>query len=265
MKVLILPDAAAATRRAGDLVLDAIRANPALVLGLATGGTMEPVYQHLARNRGDLSFARVTTFNLDEYVGLSPTHPQSYHTYMQERLFAHIDIDQARTHLPKGDTGDPVSEAARYDAAIAAAGGIQMQVLGLGANGHIGFNEPTSSLGSRTRVKTLTARTRADNARFFASPEDVPRFAITMGIATIMEAQEIVLLATGPAKSHAAAAMIEGPLCALCPASVLQWHPKATIILDEAAAKDLTLRDYFHEVHAHGAEASLPVGPRRDA
>jgi glucosamine-6-phosphate deaminase len=260
MKVLILQDASAATRRAGDLVLDALRTDPGLVLGLATGGTMEPLYRHLAQNRGPVSFSRVTTFNLDEYVGLPPAHPHSYHSYMHRHLFGHIDIDPARTHLPKGDAPDPVAEAARYDAAIAAAGGIGLQVLGLGANGHIGFNEPASSLGSRTRVKMLAARTRADNARFFDRPGDVPRFAITMGIATILQARDVVLLATGPSKSGAVRDMIEGPLCAMCPASALQMHRRATIILDEDAASDLHLRDYFQDVHPNGQEPVLGPG-----
>lgn len=257
MKILILPDSKEATHRAGHLILDAIRAAPDLVLGLATGGTMEPLYQFLAQQRGDVSFADVTTFNLDEYVGLPPAHPQSYHSYMQRHLFAHIDIDPARTHLPVGDAADPVAEAARYEVAIAGAGGIDVQVLGLGANGHIGFNEPTSSLGSRTRIKTLTARTRADNARYFERPEDVPRFAVTMGIATIMSAREIILLATGHAKARAARDMIEGPVTALHPASILQMHPRATIVLDQAAASELQLYDYYLDIHADGQDPVL--------
>ena len=257
MKVLILPDAETATCRAAGLVLDALRTDPLLVLGLATGGTMEPLYRHLAQDRGDLSFGGVTTFNLDEYVGLAPEHPQSYHDYMRQHLFAHIDIDPAQTFLPRGDAPDPRAEAERYDRAIAVAGGIGLQILGLGANGHIGFNEPTSSLGSRTRVKTLTARTRADNARFFASPDDVPRFAITMGIATILDAREIILLATGRAKAQAVRDMIEGPLAAICPASALQMHRRATIILDEDAASDLRLRPYYQEVHPNGNDPDV--------
>jgi glucosamine-6-phosphate deaminase len=257
MKVLILPDAARATQRAGDLVLDAVRTKPSLVLGLATGGTMEPLYRYLAQSRGDVSFANVTTFNLDEYVGLPPEHTQSYHSYMARHLFSQIDFDPAHTHLPRGDSPDPRAESQRYDAAIAAAGGIDLQVLGLGANGHIGFNEPSSSLGSRTRPKTLTAQTRADNARFFSDPNEVPRFAITMGIATIMDAREIVLIATGPAKAQAVRDMIEGPMAAICPASILQMHRRATIILDEAAAQDLQLRDYFRQIHPDGHDPKI--------
>ena len=257
MKVLILPDAETATRRAAGLVLDALRTDPLLVLGLATGGTMEPLYRHLAQDRGDLSFGGVTTFNLDEYVGLAPEHAQSYHAYMRHHLFAHIDIDPARTFLPRGDAPDPRAEAERYDRAIAIAGGIGLQILGLGANGHIGFNEPTSSLGSRTRVKTLTKQTRADNARFFDRPADVPRFAITMGIATILDAREIILLATGRAKAQAVRDMIEGPIAAICPASVLQMHRRATIILDESAASDLRLRSYYEDVHPNGNDPEI--------
>lgn len=257
MKVLILNDPAAATQRAAGIVAHAVRANPDLVLGLATGGTMEPLYEILCQQAASLSFARVTSFNLDEYVGLSPAHPQSYHSYMQRHLFSRLDIDPARTFLPKGDAPDPRAEAARYDAAIAAAGGIGLQVLGLGANGHIGFNEPTSSLGSRTRIKTLTAKTRSDNARFFDTADEVPRYAITMGIATILDAREIVLLATGSAKAQAARDMIEGPLAAFCPASALQLHPKTTVILDEAAASALRLRAYYEQVHPQGRESEL--------
>jgi glucosamine-6-phosphate deaminase len=257
MKVLILNDAASATRRAADLVLSAVQENPDLVLGLATGGTMEPLYRHLCDHPATLSFAGVTTFNLDEYVGLAPSHPQSYHSHMQRNLFSRLDIDPARTFLPRGDAPDPTAEALRYDSAIAEAGGIGLQLLGLGANGHIGFNEPTSSLGSRTRIKTLAAKTRADNARYFDNADDVPRYAITMGIATILQARQIVLLATGKSKAQAARDMIEGPVAAICPASALQLHPKATIILDDDAASDLRLRSYYAQVHPEGRDISL--------
>lgn len=257
MKVLIFPDAARATSRAADEILAAVRANPASVLGLATGGTMEPLYALLRERREEASFAEVTTFNLDEYVGLAPQHPQSYAAYMARHLFDHLDVDRTRTHLPRGDAASPTDEALRYDRLIAEAGGIDLQLLGLGANGHIGFNEPVSSLGSRTRIKTLTARTRADNARFFGPGEAVPAYAITMGIATIMEARSVVLLATGPSKAAAARMMIEGPVSAFCPASILQFHARATVILDEAAGSELALREYYAVVHPDGEEVDL--------
>ncbi len=253
MKLLILESAGAATDRAAELLAGAVRRNPAGVLGLATGGTMLPVYDRLRRHHAEgLSFAGITTFNLDEYVGLAPDHPRSYHRYMREALFAHIDVDPARTHLPRGDAADPQAEADRYEALIAACGGIDLQLLGLGKNGHIGFNEPTSSLGSRTRVKTLTRDTREANRRFFAGDEETPRYAITMGIGSILEARECLLLATGPDKAAAVAAMVEGPLSAVCPGSALQLHRRATVVLDRAAAAGLALTDYYEHVHPEG-------------
>ncbi len=254
MKLLILPDAAAAAARVVDEIRDLVDERPDARLGLATGGTMEPVYQGLVASDADLS--RVTTFNLDEYVGLSPQHPQSYRSFMEARLFGPKRMSRKQTHLPQGDAPDPEAEADRYEAQIAD-GGLDLQLLGIGANGHIGFNEPTSSLGSRTRVKTLTRRTRDDNARFFDDPDEVPRFAITMGIATILDARHVILLATGSAKAEAVAAMVEGPLSAVCPASALQLHRRATIVVDEAAASSLALRDYYETVHPGGAEPEL--------
>lgn len=255
MKVLILKTAEEATERAADLVAAAVRQKPDIVLGLATGGTMLPLYQALRRKcREDgTSFARSRTFNLDEYVGLSPEHPCSYHRYMRDELFDHIDIDLANTHLPAGDASDPVTEADRYEALIANSGGIDLQLLGIGRNGHIGFNEPTSSLGSRTRIKTLTEDTRRANQRYFSKYEDIPRFAITMGVATILESRTTILLATGAAKQAAVAAMIEGPISASCPASALQLHRNATIVLDASAAGSLELMAYYQHVHPDGA------------
>ncbi|MFV0386552.1 glucosamine-6-phosphate deaminase, partial [Paracoccus sp. (in: a-proteobacteria)] len=191
------------------------------------------------------------------YVRLKPDHPCSYWYYMREHLFDHVDIDSARTHLPRGDAPDPEAEAARYEQAIRDSGDVGLQLLGLGANGHIGFNEPTSSLTSLTRIKTLTRSTREANARFFDRFDDVPRLAITMGIGTILRAQEIVLLALGAGKADATAAMIEGPVSAACPASALQMHPKVTVVLDEGAASKLTLRSYYEEVHPAGREAVI--------
>ncbi|WP_112323607.1 glucosamine-6-phosphate deaminase [Oceanibium sediminis] len=259
MKVLILEDEGAATARVAGIVARSVRANPAAVLGLATGGTMLPLYRLLRDMHRDegVSFAQVTTFNLDEYVGLAPEHPGSYHSYMREALFDHIDIDLARTHLPRGDAPDPTAEADAYEALIAGVGGIDLQLLGIGRNGHIGFNEPTSSLGSATRIKTLTTETRAANRQYFADDETTPRYALTMGIGTILAARSCLLLATGAAKADAVARAIEGPVSAACPASALQMHARATLVLDRAAASDLKLTDYYEHVHPGGGESEF--------
>ncbi len=254
MKVLILDTAAEAAERAAGLIADVLARQPASVLGLATGGTMEAVYRRLiARHRaGGLSFARATSFNLDEYVGLAPDHPCSYWHYMREQLFDHIDLPATAAHLPRGDTGDPEAEALAYEAAIRDAGDIDLQLLGLGLNGHIGFNEPTSSLASLTRIKTLTRSTREANSRFFPDGADPPRRAITMGIATIMRARRVVLVATGAAKAPAVAQVVEGAVSARWPGSVLQMHPRVTVVLDRAAAGGMDLLDYYADVHPDG-------------
>lgn len=255
MKILILDDEAAAIAKAAEILENQISQKPASVLGLATGGTMVPLYDCLRKShaKGDVSFASVVTFNLDEYVGLAPEHAGSYHTYMRVALFDHIDIDVSNVHLPVGNAADPVAESARFEALISASGGIDLQLLGLGQNGHIGFNEPTSSLSSPTRVKTLTQSTRDANRQYFDETEDVPRYAITMGIGTILRSKACLMLATGPNKAKAVAKMVEGPVMASCPASVLQMHAKVTVVLDQAASKDLQLTDYYHHVHPRGA------------
>lgn len=259
MKVLIHPTAGLAVTRAANQIVSRLKLQPDTVLGLATGGTMEAVYAQLidSYRAGECSFARSRSFNLDEYVGLPPDHPRSYWRYMREKLFDHVDFAPGATHLPRGDAADPEAEAEAYERAITAAGGIGLQLLGLGANGHIGFNEPTSSLASLTRIKTLTKSTRDANARYFDTPAAVPRLAITMGIGTILNADEVVLLAYGDSKAEAVAAMIEGPLSAACPASALQMHRRATIVLDQGAASQLKLRDYYDEVHPGGREALI--------
>ncbi|MCL3883169.1 glucosamine-6-phosphate deaminase [Marivita sp. GX14005] len=257
MKVLILPDEGAAILRAADIVARTVAAQPKAVLGLATGGTMLPLYEELARRHREegLSFAGVTSFNLDEYIGLAPDHPCSYHHYMEKAFFSHVDIDRARAHLPKGDAPDPQAASEAYEALIADAGGIDLQLLGIGQNGHIGFNEPTASLGSRTRIKTLTQSTRRANQRYFASFEDTPQYAITTGVATILESRKCLLIATGAAKARAVRQMVEGPVSAVCPASALQLHARATVVLDEEAAAELTLRDYYETVHPRGQDS----------
>ncbi|MQT11797.1 glucosamine-6-phosphate deaminase [Segnochrobactrum spirostomi] len=240
IRIEVLDDAEAVGRRACDLVCETLSA-PSSVLGLATGGTVEPLYAALiTRHRaGGVSFAHASSFNLDEYVGLSPDHPASYRATMRRLLFDHVDIDAARTFLPHGAAADLDAEATAYEAAIRAAGGIDLQLLGIGSNGHIGFNEPGSPLASRTRVVALTEETRTANSRFFGPGETVPTEAITMGIATILEARRILMLATGTAKAEAIAAALHGPVGDACPASALQLHGAVTVLADRAAAARL--------------------------
>ena len=217
---------------------------------------MEQVYALLieqAKGMG-LSFAGLKSFNLDEYIGLSADHPQSYRTYMNKLLFDHVDIKLENTHVPLGDAADPAEEALRYEAKIEEQGGIDLQLLGIGINGHIGFNEPSSSLGSRTRIKKLASSTMEANRRFFKPDETVPTHALTMGIATIMQARKVVLLATGKGKADAVAAALEGPVSTSCPASVLQFHPEVTVIVDEDAASKLKLHDFYESIHPGGEE-----------
>lgn len=251
MEVIILPDAAGVGIAAARVIEKQLRANPRSVLGLATGSSPLPLYAELVRLHREegLDFSQAKSFNLDEYVGLAPDHPQSYRYFMQVNLFDHINIPRANTHVPDGLAEDIPASCAEYEAAIARAGGIDVQVLGIGANGHIGFNEPASSLRSRTRFKTLTEQTCRDNARFFASPDEVPRYSVTMGIGTILESRQCLLIATGKGKADAVAAMIEGPLSAFCPASALQLHPAAKIFVDEAAAANLKYKSYYNWVY----------------
>ncbi|SHJ24163.1 glucosamine-6-phosphate deaminase [Wenxinia saemankumensis] len=247
MRIVLHDTAEAARAFAVARIAATLAAKPDAVLGLATGGTMEPVYEGLiAAHRDGLSFARATTFNLDEYVGLAGDHPQSYRTYMRHHLFDHVDIAAARTHIPRGDI-DPAEAAAAFEAALAASGPVDLQLLGLGHNGHIGFNEPSSSLASRTREKTLTRSTREANARFFGAGETPPHSAVTMGIGTILESRAILVLAVGAAKAGAVRGMVEGPVTARCPASALQMHPDVTVALDAGAAAELELIDHYRE------------------
>jgi len=187
----------------------------------------------------------VRTFNLDEYHGLAPDHPQSYRRFMEEQLFNHLNLDLANTHVPDGLAKDVAAHCAAYEAEIKAAGGIDIQVLGIGSNGHIGFNEPASSLVSRTRLVALTQQTISDNARFFDAADEVPRHAISMGIGTILEAKRCIMLCFGEHKAKAVRAAIEGGVSQFTPASALQMHPDTTVFLDEAAAADLELKEYY--------------------
>jgi glucosamine-6-phosphate deaminase len=228
-----------------------VRRKPDCVLGLATGSTPIATYTELIRLHREeaLDFSKVTTFNLDEYVGLSPDHPQSYHVFMAEHLFRHINISPQRIHIPNGMAKDVPTECEHYESAIRSSGGIDLQLLGIGSDGHIGFNEPSSSLASRTRIKTLTTRSREDNARFFGGDlAQVPMHCITMGVGTIMECRQVLLLAFGARKAQAIADAVEGPITAMNPASILQMHPVAKALIDEPAGGSLKRRDYYRHV-----------------
>ena len=250
MELIIQPDTAAVARVAAALFRHQLAQKPASVLGLATGSTPLALYRELVAPQG-LDFSRATTFNLDEYVGLGPAHPQSYAYFMREHLFRHLaQLARPAPASPDGLAPDfPARVPRRMKKRSASAGGIDLQLLGLGANGHIGFNEPSSSLASRTRIKTLAPQTIRDNARFFASDAEVPRHVLTMGIGTIMEARHCLVLATGESKAEAVAAMAEGPVTASCPASILQMHPRCTLLLDEAAAGALRRPEYYRWVY----------------
>ncbi|MGY1826863.1 glucosamine-6-phosphate deaminase [Blastococcus sp. SYSU DS0541] len=253
MEVVILPGPDEVARVAARRVAEAVRRRRDAVVGLATGSSPLGTYAELARQvaAGELDVSGVRGFALDEYVGLPPAHPQSYASVIRRTVVEPLGLDPARVRVPDGCAADLDAEAAGYEQEIRAAGGIDVQLLGIGANGHIGFNEPTSSLTSRTRVKALAPRTRADNARFFASPEEVPVHCLTQGLGTILEARELVLVAQGEAKAEAVAAAVEGPLSSMCPASVLQLHRRAGVYLDEAAASRLRLADHYRHTYAH--------------
>ena len=241
MLVEIFPDADALADRAAALVAEQIRRKPSSVIGFATGSTPLGLYRRLVdlHRRTGLDFSKITGFNLDEYVGLPPTHPQSYHHFMWSNLFDHLNVSESRIYLPHSQPEDIDAFCEWYEGQIAAAGGLDLQILGIGTNGHLAFNEPGSSLGSRTRIKTLTDATVEANARFFDDPAEVPRYAITMGIGTIMDARRLLLLAAGEAKAEAIRMTLEGPITAMVPATIVQWHPHARVLIDEAAASRL--------------------------
>lgn len=263
MRVIIETSPESASNLAANLVTKLIQAKPDCVLGLATGSTPERLYRELIRRHREeqLSFARVTTFNLDEYVGLPPGHPQSYRSFMQNVLFSHIDIEPAKTHIPDGHALDLHAACRSYEQKIEGAGGIDLQVLGIGGDGHIAFNEPGSSLGSRTRVKALARETIRDNARFFGSEDQVPRIALTMGVGTILESRACVLLAFGESKANAIAAAVEGPVTSQITASALQMHRDVSVIIDEAAASKLRRIDYYRDVE--NVQRMLEAGKRQ--
>ena len=270
MRVIIENSADEVSRRGANFIAALVRRKPDCVLGLATGGTPLGVYAELIRLHREeaLDFSQVTTFNLDEYVGLAAAHPQSYRFFMQQNLFDHLNLTPAKTHVPDGRALDFQAHCRQYEQRIQDAGGIDLQLLGIGSDGHIAFNEPGSSLGSRTRLKTLTSDTIRDNARFFGGEEQVPRLAITMGVGTILESRQCLLLAMGKVKAAAIRSTVEGPVTAQVTASALQLHRDVIIVVDEDAGGWLSRRDYYAEVeHAQsllesGQLRALGIGTR---
>jgi glucosamine-6-phosphate deaminase len=251
MLVVLQRDKQEVSLQGALMIAGAMRRNPALRLGLATGTTMVGLYRELVRQHRDegLDFSRVVTFNLDEYLGVSPQHPQSFHHFMEEHLFAQVNISRSNIHIPDGTIKcDYDAYCEKYEQAIREAGGIDLQLLGIGRNGHIGFNEPMSSLGSRTRMKELSAETIEDNRKAFGPGEQMPQCAITVGIGTILETRRILLLATGASKAEAIAKSIEGPVAASVTASALQLHRDVTFIVDEQAGAQLTQKPYYEHV-----------------
>lgn len=241
-EVVIVPDAAAAGEIAADAIVRLLRVKPDAVLGLATGST--PLTTWAALGRRGLDLSRVRAFALDEYVGLEPGHPESYRAVIDREVVEPLGLTRALVHVP-GDSGPLETAGDDYERAIDAAGGIDLQVLGIGSTGHVAFNEPGSSFASLTRVKTLAEQTRRDNTRFFPSLDDVPTHCITQGLGTILRAGRLVLLAFGERKADAVAGAVEGPLTASLPGSVIQLHPRVTVIVDEAAASGLANADYY--------------------
>jgi glucosamine-6-phosphate deaminase len=249
--VIAVPDELA--RLAAGTIETLLRSRPDAVLGLATGSSPLPVYDELVRLHVEegLSFARARAFTLDEYVGLAAEHPQRYRNVIEHEIVERVDFAPGAVQGPDGLAEDLVASCSAYEEAIAGAGGIDLQILGIGTDGHVGFNEPGSSLASRTRIKTLTGQTRADNARFFGGDIDqVPQHCLTQGLATIMSARHIVLIATGRAKADAVHQFVEGPVSAMWPATILQHHPHVTALVDEAAASRLQLSDYYRSTYA---------------
>jgi len=248
MEVIICENSKKAARLTAKMIANAINEKPNLVLGLATGATMEPVYAELVQMNcsGKVDFKDVTTFNLDEYVGLGPNNKNSYRYYMDSNLFDKINIKKENTHLPNGLALDYNEEADKYEFMINNAGGIDLQLLGIGNDGHIGFNEPMSSFASKTRVKVLTPETYEQNCIYFNPPESMPKLAFTMGVGTILNSKQIVMLITGKKKANIATQAIEGPLTSMVTGSAIQLHQNVTVILDEDAASNLKMKDYYN-------------------
>lgn len=247
-EIIIVRDAREGGGIVADEIVRLIRANPATVLGLATGSTPLPVYEALRTRIAGADLSQVRGFALDEYVGIDPAHPESYRSVIAREVVVPLGLDPARVRVPDGSLDGIQHAGDDYEQAITAAGGVDLQILGIGTDGHIGFNEPGSSFSSLTRVKTLTSQTREDNARFFDSIDDVPRHCITQGLGTILRARHLVLLAFGPGKAAAVAGAVEGPLTASLPGSAIQLHPHVTVVVDEAAAAGLAHADYYRYV-----------------
>jgi glucosamine-6-phosphate deaminase len=248
-EVVLVRDPAEGGDLAAEFIARLVARKPDAVLGLATGSTPLPVWKALGARRTDsarpLDLGRVRGFALDEYIGLPPGHPESYRSVITREVVEPLGLDPALVRVPGDDAGPTEGAGERYEELIAASGGVDLQVLGIGRTGHIGFNEPGSSLASRTRVKTLTEETRADNARFFDSADDVPRHCLTQGLGTILQARHLVLLAFGDAKADAIAGAVEGPVSSSLPGSAIQLHPLVTVIVDEAAGAKLAHREYY--------------------
>ncbi len=247
MEVIIRESVEKAVELVARLTSDAVCRKPDLVLGLATGRTMERLYARLAEmhREENIDYSGVNTFNLDEYIGLSPQDENSYRYYMQKHFFDHINIKCENTHLPDGSVEDIDEECRKYEETIKKCGGVDLQLLGIGRTGHIGFNEPLSAMLSRTRPKALAPKTIEQNKHLFDDPERMPRRAITMGVGTILDSRRCFLLATGKEKSAIIAKAVEGPITSMISASALQLHPHCTVIVDEAAAADLTQNEYY--------------------
>ncbi|NLE97778.1 MAG: glucosamine-6-phosphate deaminase [Propionibacterium sp.] len=247
MDIVICRDAEQAGVVAAELIVKKLGGNPAPVLGLATGSSPLGLYAHLKhmQSTGEVDLSRARGFALDEYVAIDYEHPESYHNVIRRTVVEPLGLDPELIQVPDGAADDVALASVLYEKAIQVAGGIDLQILGIGANGHIGFNEPFSSFGSRTRAVPLTAQTRADNARFFDSPDQVPTHAITQGLATIRESRATLLIATGEHKASAIGRMIEGPVAVAHPASILQFHPDLTVVVDEAAGARLVDGEHF--------------------
>jgi glucosamine-6-phosphate deaminase len=256
VEVIIQPNKDSAAVLVARVIAHELRANAHLVLGLATGRTMESVYRQLVRmhQQEKLDFSLCSTFNLDEYVGLFPSDPNSYRHYMDYHLFRHVNVDPRNTHLPNGLATDLDAECRRYEALIQRFGGIDLQLLGIGKAGHIGFNEPLSALRSRTRVKALTPTTLKQNAAAFGGEDKMPRRAITMGVGTILECRRCILLATGESKAEVIAQAVEGPITSMISATTLQLHARCTVVVDEEAASRLKEKDYYRWIFANEPE-----------
>ena len=276
MQVVIVDTPAEVGRVAAAKITQLIRRRADAVLGLATGSSPLAIYAELARQVREegLDCTAVRAFALDEYVGLPAGHPESYRSVIQREVVEPLGLTPALVHVPDGTAEDVVAACAAYEQRMSEVGPVDLQILGIGSNGHIGFNEPTSSFASRTRIKTLAPKTRADNARFFASADEVPTHCLTQGLGTILDAKTLLLVAQGEKKADAVAKMVEGPVMSMCPATALQLHGDALVVVDQAAASRLTLTDYYNYTSANlpawqrfydpsdpASEPSGPTGP----